>query len=105
MRGNRPLALRSVHCDAKDCDDELHRLLLFYRDRLGTGGQTETAAIDRILVIGEQLDKQRVAEIANDALGTSLRPLNALDVGLTVPAGELDFDTIAAPAGLARMAW
>ena len=50
-------------------------------------------------------DKQRVAESANDALGVSLRPLNGLDVGLTVPAGELDFDTIAAPAGLARMSW
>jgi hypothetical protein len=105
MRGNRPLALRSVFCETSECDDELHRLLLFYRGRAGTGIQTETPAIDRLLVIGEQLDKQRVAEIANDALGVSLRPLNALDVGLTVPAGELDFDTIAAPAGLARMAW
>ena len=105
MRGNRPLALRSVFCETKDCDDELHRLLLFYRGRAGTGAPTQTAAIDRLLVIGEQLDKPRVAAIANDALGVSLRPLNALDVGLTVPAGELDFDTIAAPAGLARMAW
>ena len=105
MRGSRPLALRSVFCEANECDDELHRLLLFYRDRTRTGNQTETPAIDRLLVIGEQLDKQRVAEIANDALGISLRPLNALDVGLTVPAGELDFDTIAAPAGLARMSW
>jgi hypothetical protein len=97
--------VRSVFCETSECDDELHRLLLFYRDRVGTGTQTETPAIDRLLVIGEQLDKQRVAEIANDALGVSLRPLNALDVGLTVPPGELDFDTIAAPAGLARMAW
>src|SRR5437588_4615541 len=105
MRGNRPLTLRSVFCDPGECDDELHRVLLFYRDRTRTGNQTETPAIDRLLVIGEQLDKQRVAEIANDALGISLRPLNASDVGLTVPAGELDFDTIAAPAGLARMAW
>jgi hypothetical protein len=105
MRGNRPLALRSVFCETSECDDELHRLLLFYRGRAGNGIQPETPAIDRLLVIGEQLDKQRVAEIANDALGVSLRPLNALDVGLTVPAGELDFDTIAAPAGLARMAW
>jgi hypothetical protein len=67
--------------------------------------QTETPAIDRLLVIGEQLDKQRVADIANDALGVNLRPLGAADVGLLVPAGDLDFDTIAAPAGLARLAW
>ena len=105
MRGNRPLTLRSVFCDTNECDDELHRLLLFYRDRAGATSQTETPAIDRLLVIGEQLDKQRVADIANDALGVRLRPLGAADVGLLVPAGELDFDTIAAPAGLARLAW
>jgi hypothetical protein len=105
MRGNRPLTLRSVFCDASECDDELHRVLLFYRDRAGMASQTETPAIDRLLVIGEQLDKQRVADIANDALGVRLRPLGAADVGLLVPAGDLDFDTIAAPAGLARLAW
>src|SRR5207302_3058576 len=51
MRGNRPLALRSVFCETSECDDELHRLLLFYRDRTRTGNQTETPAIDRLLVI------------------------------------------------------
>src|ERR1043165_1085845 len=105
MRGSRPLSLRSVFCERSECDDELHRLLLFYRDRAGVTAETETPAIDRLLVIGEQLDKQRVADIANDALGVRLRPLGAADVGLLVPAGELDFDTIAAPAGLARLAW
>ncbi len=105
MRGNSPVTLRSVFCETSECDDELHRLLLFYRDRAGAGSAGETSAIDRLLVIGEKLDKQRVTDIANDALGVRLRPLNASDVGLLVPAGELDFDSIAAPAGLARMAW
>jgi hypothetical protein len=31
--------------------------------------------------------------------------LSAEDVGLLVPANKLDFDAIAAPAGLARLAW
>ena len=102
MRGDRPLVVRSVFCEPAECDDELHRILLFYRDR--AGAQVE-AAVDRLLVIGEQLDKKRVAEIAQDALGVNLKPLNAVDVGLLVPADSLKFDAIAAPAGLARLAW
>src|SRR5438874_13312034 len=102
MRGDRPLVIRSVLCEPAECDDELHRILLFYRDR--AGAQAE-AAVDRLLVIGEQLDKKRVAEIAQDALGVNLKPLNAVDVGLLVPADSLKFDAIAAPAGLARLAW
>ncbi len=104
MRGNRPLTVRSVFCDPEECDDELHRVLLFYRDR-ASGAQSETSSVNRLLVVGEHLDKKRVAEIAQDALGIRLNPLNATDVGLLIPAGDLDFDTIAAPAGLARMAW
>jgi Tfp pilus assembly PilM family ATPase len=105
MRGNRPLTLRTVFCEADECDDELHRVLLFYRERSGTNGQGEVAPVDRLLVVGDSLDKQKVASIAQETLGVSLKPLNAADVGLLIPAGELAFDTIAAPAGLARLAW
>ncbi len=105
MRGNRPLTLRSVFCDAAESDDELHRILLFYRDRAGAGTHTESPPVDRLLIVGEHLDKKRVAEIAQDALGVRLSPLNAADVGLVIPAGDLNFDAIAAPAGLARLAW
>jgi hypothetical protein len=105
MRGNRPLTLRSVFCDAAESDDELHRILLFYRDRAGAGMHTESPPVDRLLIVGEHLDKKRVTEIAQDALGVRLSPLNAADVGLVIPAGDLNFDTIAAPAGLAKLAW
>jgi len=105
MRGNRPLTLRSVFCGAEECDDELHRILLFYRDRAGATPQTEAPPVDRLLVVGEFLDKKRVEEIARDALGVKLKTMSAADVGLLIPAGDLDFDAIAAPAGLARLAW
>jgi hypothetical protein len=103
MRGETPVAVRSVLCDPSESDDELHRILLFYRDRAGTAAQA--TAVDRLLVIGEHLDKNRVAGIAQETLGIDLKPLNAADVGLLVPSANLDFDAIAAPAGLARMAW
>ena len=103
MRGEKPLAVRSVFCDPEECDDELHRILLFYRDRVGTPAQA--TSIQRLLVVGERLDKNRVAELAREAFDVSLKPLNAADVGLLVPSNNLDFDVIAAPAGLARLAW
>jgi Tfp pilus assembly protein, ATPase PilM len=102
MRHNRPLSLRSVICESEESDDELHRLLLFYRERSGSG---DGGSVDRLLVVGDQLDKQRVVAIAQETLGVSLRPMEAADVGLLLPAGDLAFDTIAAPAGLARLAW
>jgi hypothetical protein len=103
MRGEKPLAVRSVLCEPSETDDELHRILLFYRDRAGT--PDKSTAVERLLVVGEHLDKNRVAGIAQETLGMDLRPLNAGDVGLLVPSADLDFDAIAAPAGLARMAW
>jgi hypothetical protein len=105
MRQNRPITLRAVFCEAEECDDELHRVLLFYRERSGSSGAGEGAAVDRLLVVGNWLDKQRVVAIAQETLGVSLKPLNAADVGLVIPTGDLGFDTIAAPAGLARLAW
>lgn len=104
MRGGRLLTLRSVFCHADECDDELHRVLLFYRDRLG-GPVASEPSLNRLLVVGEHLNKKRVAEIAQETFGVDLKPLAAADVGLVIPGPELDFDTIAAPAGLARLAW
>jgi len=105
MRHNRPVTLRAVFCEADECDDELHRVLLFYRERSGSNGPVDGAGVDRLLVVGNWLDKQRVVAIAQETLGVKLKPLNAVDVGLVIPTGDLEFDTIAAPAGLARLAW
>lgn len=102
LRNDRPLTVRSVYCDPHECDDELHRILLFYRERSGSNG--DGVPVNRLLVVGDGLDKNRVAEIARDSLGVNLRPMDATDIGLSIP-GDLPFDTIAAPAGLARLAW
>ena len=105
MRNGRPVTLRAVFCEAEECDDELHRVLLFYRERSGANGEANGASVDRLLIVGDSLDKQRVAAIAGETLGVSLKPLSAADVGLVIPPGDLAFDQIAAPAGLARLAW
>ncbi len=105
MRQNQPVTVRAVICDREECDDELHRLLLFYRDRTATSAGGETPTVDRLLVLGQLLDKRRVAEVMRETLGANVRPLDAADVGLTIPASDIPFDLIAAPAGLARLAW
>jgi hypothetical protein len=106
IREHRPLVVRSVLCEQEDRDDELYRLLLFYRDRI-VSAEEETAArsIERLLVLGEGFDKNHVSQLVNETLGSQLRPMGAQDIGLQLPPGELDFDDIAAPAGLATLAW
>jgi hypothetical protein len=102
LRDNRPFTLRTVFCETEECDDELHRVLLFYRERLGENGNA--ASVNRLMVLGDRLDKDRVAQIAQETLGVNLQPLRPADVGLIIP-GDLPFDSIAAPAGAARLAW
>jgi hypothetical protein len=109
LRDKQPVIARSVMCEAEDRDDELYRLLLFYRDRVlssdAAGGAQSTLALDRLLVVGEGFDKDHVSEIVNETLEVSLRALGPVEVGLTLPSNELSFDAIAAPAGLATLAW
>ncbi|HKO97948.1 MAG TPA: hypothetical protein VJU86_13205 [Pyrinomonadaceae bacterium] len=103
FRGKQPLMIRAVNCDKEECQDELYRLLLYYRDR--RSGETQSQVLARVLVIGETFDKELAVGIVNETLGTDLRPLAAPDVGLQLATRQLSFDAIAAPAGLATLSW
>lgn len=105
FRGKQPLIVRTVICDADECEDELYRLLLYYRDRRGGEVVPEGQMLTRVLVVGEMLNKDRVCEIVNETLGGNLRPLDPVDLGLELSTRELSFDAIAAPAGLATLSW
>jgi hypothetical protein len=106
LRDKQPVIARSVMCEAEDRDDELYRLLLFYRDRvLSADGGAAPLTLGRLLVVGEGFDKAHVSEIVNETLEVSLRALGPVEVGLALPSKELSFDAIAAPAGLATLAW
>jgi len=78
--------------------------LLFYRDRRSTDGDGRTG-LARLLVVGKGLTRLRAQEIVNETTGEHLTPLNANDLGLTLPGRQLDFDAIAAPAGLATLSF
>ena len=107
VRDKEPLITRSVMCEDDDRDDELYRLLLFYRDRLAPadGGGSGVASLQTLLVMGEGFDKGHVSEIIAETLDTSLRALSPVELGLAIPSSDLSFDALAAPAGLATLAW
>lgn len=105
FRGKQPLIIRTITCDSHECEDELFRLLLFYRDRRsGDAGQTGQM-LSRVLIVGDTLKKDRACQIVHETLGADLRALSAKDLGLQLSTPELSFDAIAAPAGLATLSW
>jgi hypothetical protein len=104
FRDKQPLIFRSIECEPDEREDELYRLLLFYRDRRAAEAESEQP-LSRFMITGDGFDKARASEIVNETTGGDLRPLDAADLGLSLPATGLNFDTIAAPAGLATLSW
>ncbi len=103
FRGKQPLIIRTVLCEPDECEDELYRLLMFYREKRADG---ETGSLlNRMLVVGDALSRERIASIVRDTLGVDLRSLEPEDLGLQLSTRQLSFDSIAAPAGLATLSW
>lgn len=103
LRGDEPMVVRSVTCTEEERDDEIFRLLMFYRDRLGNA-ESETF-LEKVLAIGKNFTSARLKEIADEALGKTLKILRPEDVGLNMPVQTMNFNEIAAPAGLASLGW
>lgn len=103
MRGDEPTVVRSVTCTESETDDEIYRLLMFYRDRFGSDSADKF--LEKLLVVGKNFTSARLKEIAAEALGKTLDILRPEDVGLNMPVQKLNFDDIAAPAGLASLGW
>jgi hypothetical protein len=103
FRAQRPLILRTVRCEQQEREDDLYRLLMFYRDRQAADAVEAGHLLSGLLVTGKGFSKTRAGEIVNETLGGNVRPLEAADLGLRLPTQELSFDAIAAPAGLARL--
>jgi hypothetical protein len=103
LRGDEPAVVRSVTCTESETDDEIYRLLMFYRDRFGSDANQNS--LEKLLVVGKNFAPARLKEIADEALGRTLAILRPEDVGLSMPAQTLSFDDVAAPAGLAALGW
>jgi hypothetical protein len=106
LRAREPVLVRSITCDPEDRADELYRFLLFYRDRLQNApGRDGGPAISQMFVAGHGLSQQDAAAIVEETLDARPHALRAEDVRLSIPSAELDFAQIAAPAGLAGLAF
>ena len=115
VRAGSPLYVRVVICETEDRADELYRFLLFYRDRTSpqsAGGEGEAPpppvsgeGIGRLLVAGTGLDEEQARAIVEETLSASPRSVQPADLRLAFPAAGIDFRQIAAPAGLAALAW
>ena len=103
LRGDEPTVVRSVTCREDEIDDEIYRLLVYYKDRFSESA--EDNLLERFLVVGKNIVPGRLNEITTEALGENLDILRPEDVGLILPANNLNFVDIAAPAGIASLGW
>ncbi len=103
LRGGEPAVIRSVSCGRDECDDEIYRLLMFYNDRFAA--ESSDKLLDKILLVGRGLAPAKIRDISTEALGRVLQILRPEEIGLNIPGNALNFDEIAAPAGLAALGW
>ena len=103
LRGSEPAVVRSVTCTLGEIDDEIYRLVMFYNDRVAAEVGAGNSNLDKLLVIGRDIIAKNVESIASEALQRPIRTLSPSDVGLELPGSSFNFDSIAAPAGLAAL--
>ncbi len=101
LRGKEPAVVRSVTCSTDEVEDEVYRLVMFYNDRFG--GPAGNDLLERLMVVGSNFAPARIEDIASEALGRNLRVMTPEEIGIDIPGGGLNFNEIAAPAGLAAL--
>jgi hypothetical protein len=75
LRGDEPTVVRSVTCTDDERDDEIFRLLMYYRDRLGD--QSGESFLEKVLAIGKNFTTESLKEIADAALGKTPKMLGS----------------------------
>jgi hypothetical protein len=104
MHRGEPGVMRSITCSEEERDDEIYRLLMFYRDRLAK--EQSGNLLGRLLVIGKDFNLKKLSEIGQETLGQAMSFLRPEEVGLDLPVGtHIGFEEVAAPAGLASLSW
>ncbi len=99
VRGQEPLLIREVSCSVEEREDELFRLMIFYRDRLNP-----TQPVKRMLIVGEPGEQGIFSKALTAALEQNPQKLAPLSLGLTLESSA-PFHRLAAATGLATLAF
>jgi Tfp pilus assembly PilM family ATPase len=101
-RRGEPILIREVLCQPSEREDELHRLMIYYRDRLIS--PDSPAILNRLLVIGAPEEQAGLRRTITDALESPVAALDPGQVGLRL-SGPSPFAPLAAAAGLSTFGW
>jgi|GEM_PF-1559778 len=102
LRNQIPFFLRSIVCEEKEIDDEIYRLLMFYKERLSPQAPE---SLKSVLIIGKKIEPTRINKIFDETLATEPNILTSKDVMIDISSTNFDFFKVAAPAGIATLAW
>jgi len=102
VRGAEPILVREITCAPEEREDEFHRLMVFYRDRLLP--ENSPVPLNRLLAIGTAEEQKRFRNTLEAALEVRPRTLDPQQLGLNVDPNA-PFNRFAAAAGLATLGW
>lgn len=103
VRDGDPVLVRTFVCDPQSTADELHRFVLYYRDRL-VGEAGAAGSLTRLMVLGA-IDFQEARGAVAEALDSVPRVLDPAEFGMDLSGEAIRFDHLAGAAGLATIAW
>jgi hypothetical protein len=101
VRNQEPALVRSFLCDPSSRGDELHRFMLYYRDRIGNGASPQ---MSRMLVLGG-IDVGQARRAVFEALDSQPAIIDPSDLGFDLASEGITFEQIAGAAGLASLGW
>ncbi|HXG66142.1 MAG TPA: hypothetical protein VNO70_13660, partial [Blastocatellia bacterium] len=101
VRNGEPVFVRAYVCEPEARADELHRFALYYRDRVAGVG---AAGVTSLLALGG-ISPAEAARAVADAVEAEPHLLDPAQFGFELQGEPIQFDHLAAAAGLATLAW
>ncbi len=97
VRGEEPLLIREITCEAKEREDEFYRLMIFYKDKYAP-----SQSLKNMLVLGEPNEQVIFSQALSSALQDHPQKLSPATLGLSLEPSA-PFNRFAAAAGLASV--
>lgn len=103
LRGEDPLMVRLRECGQEDLESEIYRLATYYQEKISLATNNSPLSL---LVIGDPNQIELTTRTFADALvDIKFNVIKPTEIGLSVTDSNVQFNHIAAAAGLAAMAY